>query len=140
MSPDSDIVKNRLSHISDMLNKISVLMKDVSLDIFKSNYEKHYAILHLLQNCIEATSDIASHICSFDSLGVPNTYSDAFEILERNSVISKKISNEMQEAARFRNRIVHLYNIIDLEIVYQIATSKVNVFEDFCAEIVDYIK
>lgn len=140
MSSDKDIVKDRLSHIKDKTNKISIILKNVSLESFKANFEKHYAVLHLLQNCIEASSDIASHICSFDQLGVPSTYSEAFELLGQNKVISNTTSREMQESVRFRNRIVHLYNIIDLEIIYQIATTKLNLFDVFCAEIVDYLK
>jgi uncharacterized protein YutE (UPF0331/DUF86 family) len=140
MSPDKDIVEDRISHIRDKSNKLEAITNGVSLEEFKANFEKHYASLHLLQNCIEASTDIANHICSFDSLGVPSSYSEAFELLKSAKVISESVSNEMQETVRFRNRMVHLYNQIDLEIVYEIVNKRLGIFERFCLEIRTYLR
>lgn len=138
MSPDRDIIEDRFLHIREKVGQIKSLVSGITLSDFKINFEKHYAVIHLLQICIEACSDIASHICSYDNLGVPNSYSDAFEILENNKIISQKVSSELKDAARFRNRIVHLYQMLDLEIVFAVAKNKPDIFTDFIKEIARY--
>ncbi|HMO18107.1 MAG TPA: DUF86 domain-containing protein [Oligoflexia bacterium] len=138
MSPDKDILEDRLLHIRQKVGQIRSLASNVELEEFKVNFEKHYAVIHLLQICIEACSDIASHICSYDNLGIPNSYTEAFEILESHKVISHAVGTELKDAARFRNRIVHLYQLLDLEVILEIAKTKPDIFLKFAAEILDY--
>ena len=140
MSPDKDILENRLTHIREKIGQIKALTENTSVEEFKANFEKHNAVLHLLQVCIEACTDIANHICSYDNLGVPSTYSEAFEILETHRIISKDLSSELREAVRFRNRIVHLYQVLDLETVLTIAKTKPPIFSDFIIHILKYLE
>lgn len=139
MSPDLDIVEDRLSRIREKVGQIKSLTEKISPEEFKANFERHNAVLHLLQICIEACSDIASHICSYDNLGVPNTYAEAFEILADRKVISSSVAAELVEAVRFRNRIVHLYQVLDLEMVLLVARNKLESFTNFVREIVNYV-
>lgn len=140
MSPDKDIIADRIAHIREKVSQLKLITAGVSIDEFKANFEKHHATLHLLQVCIESCTDIANHICSYDNLGVPSTYSESFDILTNHKVISKELGLEMRESVRFRNRIVHLYQVVDLETVLDIANTKLEIFTAFTREILDYLK
>jgi uncharacterized protein YutE (UPF0331/DUF86 family) len=62
-------------------------MAAMSEAAFLQNRERQYAVLHALQLAIEACVDIATHICTADNLGVPASYAEAFDQLERAGVV-----------------------------------------------------
>lgn len=74
-----------------------------------------------IQNCI----DIAAHIISEEGLGVPDSNSEMFDILEKDGHLDSDTAKKMIKAVGFRNLIVHEYSVLDLHQVYKIATSDV---------------
>ena len=75
-----------------------------------------------IQSCI----DIAAHIISEKSFGVPGNTNELFYILEENKYLSSELTEKMVKAVGFRNLLVHEYTKIDLKQVYEIAQSHIN--------------
>lgn len=106
---------------------------------FRANRERQYAVLHAMQNAIEACIEIASHVVSADRLGAPADYSHLFTLLEQNQVVSPPVAEAMRQMARFRNRIVHLYWDVDLDLVHEYLTQRLGDFDSFLAAIEEYL-
>ena len=66
-------------------------------------------MLHALQLAIEASVEIATHICAAEDLGTPSSYAEAFDHLEKAAIIDAPLGDDLRRMARFRNRIVHFY-------------------------------
>ena len=68
----------------------------------------------------EATLDLGLHYIKIKNLGVPQTSKQIFEVLEKDGVIDKKISINMQGMVGFRNIAVHDYQSLNIEILQKI--------------------
>jgi uncharacterized protein YutE (UPF0331/DUF86 family) len=131
--------------LEDRIDRIRLFKRDleefgrISREDFRANRERQYAVLHAMQNAIECSIEIASHIAAADRLGAPTDYAQLFTLLERAGVISTTVADSMREMARFRNRIVHLYWDLDLDLVYAYMTQRLGDFDDYLMAIEAYL-
>lgn len=134
------------SKIEDRIDRIRRIRGDldgfgrIARNDFRTNTERQYAVLHAMQNAIEGCIEIASHIVSTDRLGAPGDYAGLFTSLETGSVISTGVADAMRSMARFRNRIVHLYWDVDLDLVYEYLTTRLGDLDAYLSEIEDYLR
>ena len=111
----------------------------VSRESFRANRERQYAVLHAMQNAIEGCIEIASHIVSADRLGAPEDYASLFSLLEGSRVIPSPVADAMRQMAKFRNRIVHLYWDVDLDLVYEYLTTRLDDLDAYLEAIGAYL-
>ena len=138
MVSDPEIVRDREGHIRRVVGDLRQFA-EVSEEAFLANRERQYAVLHALQLAIEASIDIATHICAADDLGIPSSYSEAFDLLERAGVVDAALADDLRRMARFRNRIVHFYAQIDLRAVYRMLEDRLSDFDRYLVAIEKYL-
>ncbi len=115
-------------------------LSQIDLPAFTMNRERQYAVLHALQLAIEAAIEIGTHICSSDSLGVPGSYAETFDVLQRNGIVGANLATRLRGMARFRNRIVHIYWEVDLGEVHAILQNRLGDFEEYLAAVERYLE
>ena len=138
MVADIEIVRDRESRIRGFVRDLRD-MGEVSESAFLANRERQYAVLHALQLAIEGTVDIATHICAADDLGIPSSYAEAFDLLEKAGVLDAALAEDLRRMARFRNLVVHLYAHIDLSAVYRILRERLGDFDRYLSAIETYL-
>lgn len=138
MVADAEIVRDRASRIRRYVTDLRDLSA-ISEAAFLENRERQYAVLHALQLAIEASVEIATHLCAADNLGLPSTYAEAFDHLERSAVIDATLGGQLRAMARFRNRIVHFYGDVDPRFVYRILQERLGDFDGYLAAIERYL-
>lgn len=74
------------------------------------------------RNLDSALIDIACYLVALRGLGVPRTSMDTLEKLEAAALLPPGAAQRFAPIVGFRNRIVHLYDRIDPQIVYAILT------------------
>lgn len=102
----------------------------ISQDVFLFN------ITQAIQNCI----DIATHIVSDEGWGMPGTQSESFEILGEKDVISNELVQKLIAMSGFRNRIIHEYEKLNIDIVYEVWQKGLEDIEKFCISVVNRFK
>lgn len=70
---------------------------------------------------VEECCDIAEHLVAEQEWGTPENAGDAFALLARNGVIAQELSQQLREAVRQRNLIIHEYANVDWTRVHQAA-------------------
>jgi uncharacterized protein YutE (UPF0331/DUF86 family) len=120
-----NVIKNCLMAIE----KATLIEKDP--DFLLSLYELN------LQRAIQACIDLANVIISKEGLGLPNTYKQSFEILNKHAVITKESCQKLCSMVGFRNISVHDYEEIKPAIVQAIVKKHLNDFTDFYSVILD---
>ena len=131
--------------LEDRIDRIRRFKRDleefgrIPREAFRANRERQYAVLHAMQNAIEGCIEIASHIVSADRLGAPMDYSHLFSLLEENRVLPSRPAEAMRQMARFRNRIVHLYWDVDLDLVFEYLTGRLGDFDSYLEAIEEYL-
>lgn len=112
-------IRSKIEVIQDNLDKLEKL-RQLSFKEFVADFKNIDSAEHRLQTSIQALLDIGSYIISSLGLKAPDSNVEIMEILTEAGLLNKKRLNTYREMARFRNRIVHLYNQIDLNVLYQI--------------------
>lgn len=138
MVADKEIVSDRLSRIRKYVRDLERFAEISEADFLK-NTERQYAVLHALQLAIEAAIEVGTHICAADGLGVPSTYAETFDHLEKEQVVDAQLATDLRAMARFRNRIVHFYWDVDGAQVYEILTGRLKDFGKYVRAVEAYL-
>ena len=135
---DKRLVGRKLSQIDTYLNQINEFSK-ISLSRYKTDWKTERIVERTLQILIEVCIDIANHIISDKGMRLPTGYADTFKVLAENKVIGKKLSEELEKMAKFRNVVVHQYETIDPTIVVSILHRNLGDLEKYKKAIVQYL-
>ena len=137
MVADAEIVRDRESRIRGYVSDLCDFAL-VPESTFLENRERQYAVLHALQLAFEASVEIATHICAADNLGVPSSYAEAFDLIEKAAIVDGALAEDLRRMARFRSRIVHFYGQVDLRTVYRLLQDRLNDFDCYLTAIERY--
>lgn len=89
---------------------------------------------------IEASIDIAHHIIASEGLEAPDSYAGAFVSLGRGDVIPGDLVPALVNMAKFRNRLVHLYDETDERQAADIVHSRLGDLDRFRESIAAYLR
>jgi uncharacterized protein YutE (UPF0331/DUF86 family) len=118
-----DLVAARLERFRHYIKTLKAI-REFGLEIFKKDVYLHATAERFLHLSIESLLNIGSHIIADLGLKKPDTYSEIFEILADEGVISESLLRELEGMAAFRNILVHDYFHVDLDQVYKILQKK----------------
>jgi uncharacterized protein YutE (UPF0331/DUF86 family) len=111
---DTDLVAKKLAGIETYVHELRTLARLDALDL---DVKEERFVEHSLQLAIQAALDVASHIVSEERLGEPRTNRELFDLLGRRGLLPLDLAQVLNEAAGFRNVLVHGYSDVDLRIV-----------------------
>ncbi len=88
-------------------------------------------MLLTLERACQACVDAALRIIKIKQLGLPKESREAFSILLKHQLIPGDLATSLQAMVGFRNIAIHQYREIDLKIVENIVTEKIEDFRRF---------
>jgi uncharacterized protein YutE (UPF0331/DUF86 family) len=132
-------VQSKIDIVIDNLEKLGILKRKTYED-FISDFRNIDSTLHRLQTSIQALLDIGSYIIASKGLKTPNTNAEIVEILTESGNIPENKKESYIKMSQFRNRIVHLYNRIDLKVLYEILINELEEIKDFLKTLLNIIE
>jgi uncharacterized protein YutE (UPF0331/DUF86 family)/predicted nucleotidyltransferase len=129
-------IAEKLKFIRANLKKLKEL-SELEKHKFLSDYRNYDTAKYNLQAAVEAMLDIAAHIISREGYTSPDTSADSFRILADEGIITEDMLLKFVKMTKFRNGIVHLYDQIDEEYIYQIINNNLEDIESFVDLIVN---
>ena len=117
-------VQTKVDVIPENLEKLENL-RSKSYEEFISDFRNIDSVLHRLQTSIQALLDIGGYVIASLGLKTPSSNAEIIEILQDNGYIDSQEAEEYIKMAQFRNRVVHLYNSIDVDVLYQILINEI---------------
>lgn len=132
-------IQTKIDVIFDNLEKLKFISSK-TYEEFTSDFRNIYASLHMLQTSIQALLDIGSYIIASLGLKTPNTNAEIIEILSEAGYISNDKSKTYIKMSQFRNRIVHLYNHLDTETLYDILINEKGDIKEFYLNLLKIIE
>src|SRR3990170_7658911 len=132
-------IQTKIDIVLDNLEKLATL-KAKTYNDFISDFRNIDSALHRLQTSIQALLDIGSYIIASLGLRTPNTNAEIIDILNEAGYIPKDQVEKYKKMSQFRNRIVHLYNHIDTEMLYDILMNELDDIKEFYASLLNIIK
>ncbi len=124
-----DAIPSKLATVRENLEKLERIPQ-TSYQEFSDDFRNLDSALHRLQTTIQALVDIACYLVALRGLGVPRTSLDALDKLEAAGLLPNGAAQRFAPIVGFRNRIVHMYDRIDPQIVYVILTQNRNDLAD----------
>ncbi|MEE8167773.1 MAG: DUF86 domain-containing protein [Candidatus Hydrothermarchaeales archaeon] len=113
-------------------------------DTDKKTLEEDYGLRSSIERnfhlAIESAIDIGEIIISEEGFNRPEDYRSVFLILGRQGILPGDFTESFSLAAGFRNILVHAYEEVDPDIVYDFLTEKLGDFDDFARHIARYLE
>lgn len=133
---DREKLRSHLDHLRGDLRRLERVRAE-GRPAFLDEEVTQAAATRWLQTAVEAMIDTANHVIAREGLGVPKAYADSMEILVREGVLPADQRGTLVAMVRFRNRVVHLYDEVRAEDIWDIIERDLGGFETFVAAIVD---
>ncbi len=131
------VLISKLAIIEEYLKKLQGYFP-VSLEQFSSDWGLQKIVERSLQVMIEVMIDIAERIVAQKGILPQKTAADTLKKLRELSIIQN--DEAYIKMVRFRNLVVHLYDSIDMGILYSIVQNNLEDFRTFIDEIKKYEK
>ncbi|MDW7739259.1 MAG: DUF86 domain-containing protein [Bacillota bacterium] len=135
MTVDREKIRQKLHYIRE---KVNLLEQFKGMDKSRFTSEPFYedAAIHMLQVAIESMLDICAHIIAREGWGLAKTYVEIVELAAKNGLISDDMAEVYKNMARFRNRVIHLYNRVDTEEILNIINNRLDDFQPFISAVI----
>lgn len=132
-----ETLARKVSFVEERLERLRK-HASVSREDFLKGEDLQDVVLHNLQLAIQGCIDLGSHIVSEQGWGAPGSFSEVFRIMQKHGLVPEDLGLGLVEMVGFRNRIVHGYEDIDLEIVYDVWRNRVTDIEEYLARVSEY--
>lgn len=134
MSLNPDLIRARCAEIDSSLGRLEEI-RCLSREQFLSNQDTLDVACYRLLIAIEAALALCFHVSAKRLHQVPEEYAGCFSALEQAGLIPAELSTRLQQMARFRNLLVHVYWKIDYGQVYEVVTTRLDDLRAFRAAI-----
>ncbi|HQK46962.1 MAG TPA: DUF86 domain-containing protein [Syntrophorhabdaceae bacterium] len=132
-------IQSKIDVLVDNIEKLSYLQKK-DFKEFTSDFRNIDSALYRLQTSIQALLDMGNYIISSLGLKTPDTNADVFKILCREGYLRQDRMNTYIQIIQFRNRIVHIYNHIDTETLYDILVNELHDIKEIFQDMLEIIE
>jgi len=112
---------SRINRMKQALNRLKRYVELSLDDILEQDLTP--SLEREVQVTIEVLLDIGSAIISSMGWGVPSSYREIAILLFKNNVLDKDLSDKLASLSGLRNIIVHLYSMVDHELLYKHAKA-----------------
>jgi len=133
MDYDRPRVRERIQYIEKCLGRLETL-RAASKDEFLADFRNIESAKHRLQTAIEAMMDIAGHILARRRLPTPHEGADTFRQLGAAGLLPQERVQTYARMVRFRNLIVHMYQEVDAERVFEVLQNDLGDLRQFITE------
>lgn len=132
-----NVIYNKSSIIERSLNR---MIEEFYADEKLENYTHIDAMILNIERACQAAIDLSQHIVASNHLGIPQTSSESFILLNKSNIISTETMRSMVSMTGFRNIAIHEYQELEMDILRIIATKEYKSLISFCKEIGILIK
>ena len=115
---ENDVILNKIQVIERCIKRVNEEYDNDPENL--KNFTKQDSIILNIQRACEACIDLAMHIVSQKSMGLPQSSREVFDILYQNNIIDQMLAERLKAMVGFRNIAVHDYQKLNINIIQQI--------------------
>lgn len=133
-----NVITTRLQELDNVLQELE-RYRHIQEEELKSNLSRRWIIERGLIAAASLMIDVANHILSGHFGQYPGTYEESLADLETEKVISTTLYQQLKGLGGFRNVLVHLYQEIDPQQVWESYQKAMTVFPLFAQEVLTWL-
>jgi uncharacterized protein YutE (UPF0331/DUF86 family) len=123
----TELIKIKIQEIQDNLKIVEENLPDKYNEFKKLGLVKD-GIYKKIESCLENVIDICSIINSDLKLSIPDRDENILDNLNKEGILSDKITSVLKDMKGFKNILVHRYGKINDEIAFKVLNEKINYF------------
>ncbi|WP_341473732.1 type VII toxin-antitoxin system HepT family RNase toxin [Desulfofundulus thermobenzoicus] len=135
MGLDRERIMAKIGYIKEQVASIGELLKSRKKEDILMDPWLVRGLKYSMQTAVEAMIDLAYHIAAKKFGHAPGDARDAMRILLEGGLITRDRLTGYSAMIGFRNRVIHGYQEVSAEKVYEMARNELGDFEQFICEI-----
>jgi uncharacterized protein YutE (UPF0331/DUF86 family) len=136
---NEELIAQRIAEIRQAMALLEPYAQ-MSQQQFLTNREAVDAAKYRLLMGVESCAQVSSHLFSRLKGQAPDSIPSCFEQLSELGVVSAGLAARLVQMARFRNMLVHRYQLVDDFRVYQIVQQSIQDWEAFIDSVQVFVK
>jgi len=133
------LIKRKLIKLKEYLKELQPF-SEISPQDYVSDYKNKRTVERDIQLIVECACDINNHILVETQERPPKDYYSSFTDLLKIKVLPQKFASTIAETAGLRNRLVHEYEEIKDNIVYENITNVLRLYKKYIHYIIKYLE
>ncbi len=129
----------KLKKLEEVVEKLEALRR-TPLEKFLADFQTQDASMYNLVVGIEAITDVGNYFLAEHFHKSPETYEDIINQLGETKIISGELLEKSKGTARFQNLLIHLYEAVEPESVYENLQKAPDVFREFAVAFSDFLE
>ncbi|HMA83771.1 MAG TPA: DUF86 domain-containing protein, partial [Candidatus Thermoplasmatota archaeon] len=127
------------------LDEMKQYVEDLEMMIPRSldEYEEDLVIKRACERTVEAAIEtvlkVSAMIVSSEKMGLPQNEETIFDLLKKQQVVSSTLSSKLKKMKGFRNLLIHRYEHIKDDLVYEFINNQIDDFYEFEKTIKSYL-
>lgn len=106
-------------------------LAQLPVDTYTADSTKWASGRYFFQCAVECSLDAGNHVIAACGLRAPLDNADVFAVLGEGGIVPEAFVPTLQQMARLRNRVVHLYWTVDDSQIHQMLQSELGDFDRF---------
>lgn len=139
---DPIFIRRKVKYIQEDLKKLEQF-RNLTFNEMAREWLRWYALEWTLVRIIGRAIDINQHLLAElggKNMPPPKDYTETFLLLRSLKVLPEPFIVEIAQSAGFRNRIIHEYNDIDKNLVYQTVGEALDQYAFYCKYILEFLE
>lgn len=137
MPIDKQLILEKLSKIDEYVERIKNM--HFGEDQFLKSVDYQDLITFRLQQAVEISIDIATHLIAALNLEKPETARSSFEVLAKHQIINEELAKNLSSAVSFRNLAVHGYEKFDFRQLFYDYKDDLKDLKQFIKRIIAFL-
>ena len=138
MSVNADLIRARCTEIEESVARLEAF-RTLSLEAFLSDRDALDVASYRLLIAIEASLALCYHVSAKRLRKVPEEYAACFGLLYEAGLISEDLTKRLQQMARFRNLLLHVYWKVDYSRVYTVICDHLSDLRAFASNMAQLV-
>ncbi|MGH9339793.1 MAG: type VII toxin-antitoxin system HepT family RNase toxin [Acidobacteriota bacterium] len=139
MTIDRDVIESRLASLTQYLRELETI-QGLSFQEYLSDFKNRRTVERLLQLIIETACDINNHIVLKTNHKPPSDHHRSFTRLGELGILPQSLCRDLARSVGLRNRLVHEYEIVNDEIVFNTIPTALEQYRSYILIIGEYLK
>jgi len=132
-------IESKLKKLEKNVNKLKE-HSDIKQEKLENNELFMAGVERKFHIAIENVIDISSMIISYEEMDSPENYRETITRLTEKDILDEEFAERFQNAASFRNILVHQYEEIEIEKLHEYLTENLSDFDIFAKNIAKYVR
>ena len=134
-----ETMQDKLFKLDKNIDFINDILKDSDEQILK-DAPRYNGLEHILQISIQTILNISAHILAENFKENPGSYQEVITSLGKHDIVPADFASKQTEMAKFRNFLVHNYDLVDQKKVLEYAKTAPEIFKVFGKVFREFIK